>query len=95
MPDYTRYDLISGDPFSVLDPQVKELIALAVERGRLTRPGLVCGLCGEHGAHPENIRFCIEAGLNYVSCSPYSVPIAILAAAQANIKKGGQDNGPA
>ncbi|MDR2759189.1 MAG: pyruvate, phosphate dikinase [Spirochaetaceae bacterium] len=85
MPDYTRFDLIAGNPFSILDPRVKELIALAVERGRLTRPDLVCGLCGEHGAHPGNIRFCIEAGLDYVSCSPYSVPIAILAAAQEKI----------
>jgi pyruvate,orthophosphate dikinase len=54
----------------------------------MTRPDLVAGLCGEHGAIPENIRFCMEAGLNYVSCSPYSVPIANLAVAQANIEKG-------
>ncbi|MDR2068499.1 MAG: pyruvate, phosphate dikinase [Spirochaetaceae bacterium] len=95
MPDYTRFDLITGNPFSVLDPRVKELITLAVERGRLTRPDLVCGLCGEHGAHPGNIRFCMEAGLDYVSCSPYSVPIAILAAAQEEIKKAEQGEGTA
>jgi pyruvate,orthophosphate dikinase len=89
MPDYTRFDLITGNPFSILDARVKELIALGVERGRLTRPDLVCGLCGEHGAHPENIRFCIDAGLDYVSCSPYSVPIAILAAAQEFIRESG------
>ncbi|GHU84055.1 hypothetical protein FACS189473_0230 [Spirochaetia bacterium] len=82
MSGYTRYDLIAN-PFSVLDGRVKELITLAVERGRLTRPDLVCGLCGEHGANPVNVRFCVEAGLDYVSCSPYSVPIALLAAAQA------------
>jgi len=87
MPDYTLFDLIDGNPFSTLDPRVKELIALAADRGRITRPDLVCGLCGEHGANPENVRFCMDAGLNYVSCSPYSVPIALLAVAQAEIAK--------
>jgi pyruvate,orthophosphate dikinase len=87
MPDYTLFDLIDGNPFSTLDPRVKELIALATDRGRLTRPDLVCGLCGEHGANPANVRFCMESGLNYVSCSPYSVPIALLAVAQAEIAK--------
>ncbi|MCL2276872.1 MAG: PEP-utilizing enzyme [Treponema sp.] len=87
MPDYTLFDLINGNPFSSLDPRVKELIALAADRGRLTRPDLVCGLCGEHGANPENIRFCMDTGLDYVSCSPYSVPIALLAVAQAEIEK--------
>jgi pyruvate,orthophosphate dikinase len=89
MPDYTLFDLIQGNPFSTLDPRVKELIAMATDRGRLTRPDLVCGLCGEHGANPANVRFCMEAGLNYVSCSPYSVPIALLAVAQAEIEKDG------
>jgi pyruvate,orthophosphate dikinase len=87
MPDYTLYDLLEGNPFSTLDPRVKELVALAVERGRLTRPDLICGLCGEHGANPDNVRFCMAAGLNYVSCSSYSVPIAILAVAQAELDK--------
>ena len=87
MPDYTLFDLIDGNPFSTLDKRVKELIAIATERGRLTRPDLVCGLCGEHGANPDNVRFCMDAGLNYVSCSPYSVPIALLAVAQAEIDK--------
>jgi len=85
MPDYTLFDLINGNPFSTLDSNVKELIAMATDRGRLTRPDLVCGLCGEHGANPENVRFCMETGLDYVSCSPYSVPIAMLAVAQAEI----------
>ena len=89
MPDYTLFDLITGNPFSTLDSRVKELIALAVKRGRLTRPDLVCGLCGEHGANPENVRFCMDAGLNYVSCSPYSVPIALLAVAQAELERSG------
>jgi pyruvate,orthophosphate dikinase len=87
MPDYTLFDLIDGNPFSTLDSRVKELISIATSRGRLTRPDLVCGLCGEHGANPANVRFCMDAGLNYVSCSPYSVPIAILAVAQAEIEK--------
>jgi len=87
MPDYTLFDLIDGNPFSTLDSRVKELISMATDRGRLTRPDLVCGLCGEHGANPANVRFCMDAGLNYVSCSPYSVPIALLAVAQAEIAK--------
>jgi pyruvate,orthophosphate dikinase len=87
MPDYTLFDLIVGNPFSTLDPRVKELIAMATERGRLTRPDLVCGLCGEHGANPANVRFCMDAGLDYVSCSPYSVPIALLAVAQAELER--------
>ncbi|MDR1143560.1 MAG: pyruvate, phosphate dikinase [Spirochaetaceae bacterium] len=87
MPDYTLFDLIVGNPFSTLDSRVMELIALATERGRLTRPDLVCGLCGEHGANPANVRFCMDAGLNYVSCSPYSVPIALLAVAQAELER--------
>jgi len=90
MPDYTLFDLINGNPFSTLDPRVKELIALATDRGRLTRPDLVCGLCGEHGANPANVRFCMDSGLDYVSCSPFSVPIALLAVAQAEIEKLGK-----
>ena len=87
MPDYTQFDLLEGNPFQILNPQVKELIGMAVERGRMSRPDLDVGLCGEHGAIPDNIRFCIDAGLNYVSCSPYSVPIANLAIAQIMLEK--------
>ncbi len=87
MPDYSQYDLIDGNPFSVLSPQVKDLILTAERRGKLARPGLVTGLCGEHGANPDNIRFCMEAGLGYVSCSPYQVPLSITAVAQAEIEK--------
>jgi pyruvate,orthophosphate dikinase len=90
MPDYTLFDLIEGNPFSRLDPRVRELVALAVERGRMTRPDLVCGLCGEHGANPDNVRFCMEAGLDYVSCSSYSVPIALLAVAQIELERAGK-----
>ena len=87
MPDYTQFDVLDGNPFQILNPYVKELVELAARRGRLTRPDLVTGLCGEHGAIPENIRFCMEAGLDYVSCSSYSVPIAALTIAQVNIEK--------
>ena len=87
MPDYTLYDIISENPFRILEEPVKELILRAVQRGRITRPDLLKGLCGEHGAAPENIEFCIDNGLDYVSCSSYSVPIAALAAAQVLIKK--------
>ncbi len=87
MPDYTQFDLLEGNPFQILNPQVKELIAMAVKRGKMTRPDLEVGLCGEHGAIPENIRFCMEAGLDYVSCSPYQVPLSKLAIAQLMIEK--------
>jgi pyruvate,orthophosphate dikinase len=87
MPDYSLYDLIQGNPFSLLAEPVKDLVAMATKRGHLTRPGLVCGLCGEHGANPDNIRFCMAAGLDYVSCSPYQVPLSITAVAQAEIEK--------
>jgi pyruvate, orthophosphate dikinase len=87
MPDYSLYDLIKGNPFSLLTEPVKELVAIATKRGHLTRPGLVCGLCGEHGANPDNIRFCMAAGLDYVSCSPYQVPLSITAVAQAEIER--------
>jgi pyruvate,orthophosphate dikinase len=85
MPDYTLFDLVEGNPFSHLNTQVKELIETAVRRGTLTRPDLKKGLCGEHGAIPANIKFCMNAGLNYVSCSVYSVPIANLAVAQISL----------
>lgn len=85
MPDYTMFDLIKGNPFATLDPRVKELITIATDRGRSARPDIKIGLCGEHGARPENIKFCIDTGLNYVSCSAYSVPIALLSVAQINL----------
>jgi pyruvate,orthophosphate dikinase len=66
---------------------VKELIEVAALRGRLTRPDIKMGLCGEHGADPENIEFCINVGLNYVSCNPYSIPLAKLAVAQYNLRE--------
>lgn len=87
MPDYTLYDLIDGNPFAILDHGVRELISIAIERGKLTRPDIKLGLCGEQGARPENIPFCMKAGLDYVSCSSYSVPIALLSIAQAELEK--------
>ncbi len=87
MPDYTLYDIIDGNPFIKLNKYVKELITTAVRRGTMTRPELKKGLCGEHGAVPENISFCMEAGLDYVSCSVYSVPIALLSVVQQTIKE--------
>jgi len=81
---YENAKLISVDPFVSLDQEgVGELVKIAVERGRATRAGIKLGICGEHGGDPASIRFCARAGLDYVSCSPYRVPIARLAAAQA------------
>ena len=72
------------DPFQVLDPEgVGQLVKMGTERGRSARPGLKVGICGEHGGEPSSVQFCHRAGLDYVSCSPYRVPIARLAAAQA------------
>jgi pyruvate,orthophosphate dikinase len=83
---YQRLGIFEQDPFVTLDTVgVGELIRIAVERGRKTRPGLKLGICGEHGGDPALIRFCREVGLDYVSCSPYRVPIARLAAAQAEL----------
>ena len=82
--DYKQKGLVDHDPFAVLDVEgVGELIEIAAERGRKTRPGIKLGICGEHGGNPQSIHFCQKVGLDYVSCSPYRVPIARLAAAQA------------
>ncbi|KAB2932204.1 MAG: pyruvate, phosphate dikinase [Leptonema illini] len=87
-PAYTMYDLLPNNPFQVLGDSVKELIYISAERGRITRPDLKLGLCGEHGADPSNIEFCMEQSeLDYVSTSPYNIPIALLAVAQLNLKK--------
>ncbi|MBN2400852.1 MAG: pyruvate, phosphate dikinase [Spirochaetes bacterium] len=84
-PSYSLFDLMKDNPFKVLGDEVKELIEIAQLRGKLTRPNIKMGLCGEHGADPENIAFCINVGLNYVSCSPYSIPLAKLAIAKYNL----------
>ena len=81
--EYTEKGIIQHDPFVTLDPAVGELMWMAVERGRRSHPDLKIGICGEHGGDPETIRFCEDIRLDYVSCSPYRVPVARLAAAQA------------
>ena len=87
LPAYYANKIYESDPFSRLDTVgVGKLMKMAVELGRTTRPELHCGICGEHGGDPSSIEFCHEIGLDYVSCSPFRVPIARLAAAQANIK---------
>jgi pyruvate,orthophosphate dikinase len=81
---YTQKGLLPADPFVTIDQEgVGELVKLAVERGKKTRPNIKLGICGEHGGDPASIHFCQSVGLDYVSCSPYRVPIARLAAAQA------------
>ena len=87
---YREKGIIDSDPFATLDQEgVGELITIAAERGRKTRPGMKLGICGEHGGDPASVAFCHHAGLDYVSCSPYRVPIARLAAAQAALGGGG------
>jgi pyruvate,orthophosphate dikinase len=74
------------DPFQSLDQTgVGQLVKMGVQKGRSTRPDLKCGICGEHGGDPASVKFCVKAGLDYVSCSPYRVPIARVAAAQASL----------
>ena len=87
LPAYYANKIYESDPFARLDTVgVGKLMKMAVELGRQTRPDLHCGICGEHGGDPSSIEFCHDIGLNYVSCSPFRVPIARLAAAQANIR---------
>ena len=84
LPMYVESEILSNDPFITLDESgVGELIEIAVERGRTTRPDIKLGICGEHGGDPNSVRFCHRAGLDYVSCSPFRVPVARLSAAQA------------
>jgi len=86
LPGYVEKGIMADDPFVVLDVRgVGQLVKMAVERGRAAKPGLKCGICGEHGGEPKSVAFCHGIGLDYVSCSPYRVPIARLAAAQAAI----------
>jgi pyruvate,orthophosphate dikinase len=96
LPKYLDMGLVPADPFSTLDQEgVGELIALGIDRGRRRRPDLKIGICGEHGGEASSVEFCHKVGMNYVSCSPYLIPGARLAAAQARIKErlaGGGDH---
>ncbi|MCD6121863.1 MAG: pyruvate, phosphate dikinase [Spirochaetales bacterium] len=87
LPDYLKQEILEKDPFQVLDQEgVGQLVEVGVNKGRKTKPDLKVGICGEHGGEPESIDFCYRVGMNYVSCSPYRVPIARLAAAQAFLR---------
>ena len=87
LPTYLEKKILNVDPFQVLDQEgVGQLIQMAVNKGRAVRPELICGICGEHGGEPTSVMFCHRVGLNYVSCSPFRVPIARLAAAQAAVE---------
>jgi pyruvate phosphate dikinase (EC 2.7.9.1) len=91
LPFYIENSILANDPFAVLDQEgVGELVRIGIEKGRSTRPDLKIGICGEHGGEPSSVKFGYNIGLNYVSCSPFRVPIARLSAAQAVIEK--QDN---
>ena len=87
LPHYYSSGVFDSDPFATIDKEgVGEFVRIAAERGRSTKPALKLGICGEHGGDPVTVAFCDQVGLDYVSCSPYRVPIAILAAAQAVIE---------
>lgn len=87
LPDYLAAKILPADPFQTIDTEgIGELIRLGIERGRSSRPGLKVGICGEHGGDPDSVRFCHHIGMNYVSCSPFRVPISRLAAAQAAVQ---------
>jgi pyruvate,orthophosphate dikinase len=89
LPEYLEQDMLPGDPFQSLDQEgVGFLIEHAVKNGRSVTPDLKIGICGEHGGDPASVEFCHRVGMNYVSCSPYRVPIARFAAAQAKLKDG-------
>ena len=90
---YVEEGILKDNPFEVLDTDgVGKLVKIGVELGRKTNPHLEIGICGEHGGEPNSVEFCHDAGLNYVSCSPFRVPIARLAAAQAVLKEKIKNN---
>jgi pyruvate,orthophosphate dikinase len=94
LPDYLKQEILPRDPFQSLDTSgVGQLVEMGVRKGRSAKPNLKVGICGEHGGDPDSINFCQKAGLNYVSCSPFRVPIARLAAAQAALRLEGADTG--
>ncbi len=88
VPDYMEKGILEKDPFQVLDQEgTGQLVEIGIKKGRSTRPELKVGICGEHGGNPQTILFCHKVGMNYVSCSPFRVPIARLAAAQASLQQ--------
>ena len=88
LPVYLKKGILKFDPFQVLDQEgVGQLIRMAAQKGLSTRPNLKIGICGEHGGEPSSVEFCHSVGMDYVSCSPFRVPIARLAAAQGAIKE--------
>ena len=88
LPPYTELEIVKKNPFATIDQEgTGQLMRIAVEKGRSTRPNIKLGICGEHGGDPESVKFCHRLGLNYVSCSPYRVPVARLAAAQAALEE--------
>lgn len=88
LPDYQDHEIVNNNPFAVLDQTgVGQLVEVGVDRGRKTKPDLKVGICGEHGGEPSSVKFCHRTGLNYVSCSPFRIPIAKLAAAQAALEE--------
>jgi pyruvate,orthophosphate dikinase len=88
LPEYVGKKLLEDDPFQSLDQEgIGELVRISCEKGRATRPNIKLGVCGEHGGDPRSVKFFHGVGLNYVSCSPYRVPIATLAAAQAALEQ--------
>jgi len=105
LPDYLNKKTLPADPFATIDQEgIGELIKIGIERGRSVRPNLKVGICGEHGGDADSVKFCHRVGMNYVSCSPFRVPIARLAAAQAAVesaaakkpaKKAGKAKAPA
>jgi pyruvate,orthophosphate dikinase len=88
VPKYIELGILKDDPFQVLDQEgVGALVKIGIEKGRSTRPNLKVGICGEHGGEPSSVEFCHRVGMDYVSCSPFRVPVARLAAAQAVVKE--------
>ena len=88
LPHYAELEIVKRNPFATIDQDgVGQLMQIAIEKGRKTRPKIKLGICGEHGGDPDSVKFCHRMGLDYVSCSPFRVPIARLAAAQAALAK--------
>jgi pyruvate,orthophosphate dikinase len=88
LPHYAELEIVKRNPFATIDQDgVGQLMQIAIEKGRKTRPKIKLGICGEHGGDPDSVKFCHRLGLDYVSCSPFRVPIARLAAAQAALAK--------